>query len=117
MEEENEACMCVLSQGLGVEPACRKPHHSFEEFLLLFASGQKRPGANTSGGNELLPHTGHSREEGNLGQSGLIFKEMSKLLISFPVVIICPKGLYMIVNFKVFLFIYCFCCRHPIHHI
>lgn len=87
-EEENEACMCVLSQGLGVEPACRKPRRSFKEFLLVFASGQKNPGANVSSGNELFPHTGHPREEGNLGQSGLIFEEMQKLLIGPLVVFI-----------------------------
>lgn len=77
MEEENEACMCVLSQGLGVEPACRKPHHSFQEFpLLLVASGQKSPGANISGGNKLLTHTGHPWEEGDFSQSGFIFEEI-----------------------------------------
>lgn len=88
MEEENEACMCVLSQGLGVEPACRKPHHPFKEFLLLFASGQTSASANASGGNKLLPNTGHAWEEGNLSHSGLFFQEMQKLLISPLVVFI-----------------------------
>ncbi|KAF7696788.1 hypothetical protein HF521_005206 [Silurus meridionalis] len=78
--------MCVLSQGFGVEPACRKPYHSIKEFLLLFASGQKSPSAIISGGSKFLPHTGRAREEGNFSQSGLIFEEMQKLLIG-PLVV------------------------------